>query len=71
MIKKHVSGEIAKQAYVSGMASQLEEANPGSTIFDLRDELQQSLDVVNDLISRYGESVKLTDTTTPPIEKEC
>ena len=65
MTQKNVSAEIANHPYVSGMASQLVKVNPASTLFDLRDELQTHLDVVNDLISRYGESVKLTDTTTP------
>ena len=64
-----VKREIEKHPYVCRLASRLEWYNPGSTLHDLEDELKMSLDVVDGLISRYGETVKLTDTTTPAIEK--
>jgi hypothetical protein len=64
----NVKTEIEKHPYVLNLARALNYHNPGSTLFDLRDELRISLDVVDDLIARYGESTLLRDKERTPIE---
>ncbi len=69
--KKKVSrpslkGDIRRHPYVANIATHLEYYNPGSTLFDLRDELNQCLEVVEKLMSKYGENSALAKDTPRP-----
>lgn len=65
---QNVKAEIDSRPYLKVIADLLiSQGNPTSTLFDLRDELQLQLNVVETMISRYGESTSLTDETTHPV----
>lgn len=66
--RRTVKRELEQFPYVTAVSDLLiEKGNPKSTLFDLRDELYQCLGVVQEMISRYGETVRLTDDKMPPI----
>lgn len=65
----NLKSDLAKHPYVDAVARLLvEKGNKGSTLFDLRDELNQSLGVVKELMNHYGENLPLSDDTTKPTE---
>ncbi|NOY40783.1 MAG: hypothetical protein GXP26_02950 [Planctomycetes bacterium] len=67
-MENNVKAEVARHPYVEMVADLLvKSGNPQSTLFDLRDELCQSLGVVEKMIDKFGESVELTDSTIRPI----
>lgn len=64
---KNLRDDLCNHPFVEVVARMIAWRNPDSTLFDLRDELQQSLKTVEKLSAQYTESTRLTDTTTPPV----
>ena len=64
----NLNADIAKYPCVEAVASLLvAKGHPELTLFDLRDDLNLCVEVVEDLIFNYGEHVKLTDETGKPV----
>jgi hypothetical protein len=56
-----VKTEIEQFPILLNVARSLHYVRPGSTLADLKQELDKALVVTNDLIGRFGESAALND----------
>src|SRR5262245_19511708 len=61
-----VKSEIEKQAILLNVARSLNYLRPGSTLADLKRELESALVFVNALAEKYGESAALNDKRRNP-----